>query len=389
MRVLHAYKVFRPDIDGGVVSVIALACTMMGAGIFNSILFARGRLGFGRKYDFGGVPGRAVLSLGTLFGMPIAPGFPAALWSAAQDADIVALHLPFPLNDLGALSIGSGVGLVVHWHSEIHGREFLSRAVQPFIRRTLDKADRIIVSNEAIILNSPLLLPHRTKCEVVPFGVDPEKWDPRLASTEQRMKVSRLEEKHARRIVAMGRLVSYKGFDVLLRALTEVDAHLTIIGTGAKRISLEQLASELGVSDRVTFSGYLTNDDVKTQLWAAQVFAFPSNSNAETFGIAQLEAMAAGLPIVNTWLDTAVPLVARDGMEALTVPPNDPKALSEALSRLLDDEVLAKKFGLAGKSRVREEFRGSRFVERLQKIYQDVYVSVRQRRRDRRAKRAS
>lgn len=372
MHVLHSYKVFRPDIDGGIVSVIALACSKRVPNTTSSILFARGRLGWGRKYNFDGVEGRAIASLGTFLGMPIAPGFPAALFSALRHVDLVAIHHPFPLNDFGVIGMSRRVGLVVHWHSEIYGRQLLARVLEPLTRRTLARADRIIVSNNAIVENSPLLLPHRAKCEIVPFGVDFDKWDPALAS-EAQAEVDELRGRHRRRIVALGRLVPYKGFDVLLRALADVDAHLTIIGTGTQRRSLQNLANSLGLADRVTFTGYLPNNDVRLHLWAAQVFAFPSTTNAETFGIAQLEAMAAGLPIVNTRLRTAVPLVARDGIEALTVPPGDPQALAAALSRLLDDEALAKKFGAAGQARVREEFGSHRFVDRIHAIYRAVH----------------
>jgi glycosyltransferase involved in cell wall biosynthesis len=377
MRVLHAYKVFRPDIDGGIVSVIAVACGAGDPDISSSILVARGRLGLGRRFDFGQVKARAVASLGTYLGMPIAPGFPIALSLALRHVDVVALHLPFPLNDIGIIGIPDRVGLVVHWHSEIYGRRLLVRALEPLMRRTLARADRIIISNEAIVENSALLLPHRAKCEVVPFGVDVKKWN--LNDDSQRAEADQLRQRYPRLIAALGRLVPYKGFDVLIRALTQVDAHLLIIGTGAERKALIKLAAELGVSDRVTFTGYLSNDEVKVRLWAARVFAFPSATNAETFGISQLEAMAVGLPIVNTRLATAVPRIARDGIEALTVPPRDPTALAAALTRLLDDEALAKSFGAAAQARVRDEFEDARFVARVHSIYREVFEIARAR----------
>ena len=377
MHVLHAYKVFRPEIDGGIVSVMALACGAGGPDISSSILVARGRFGLGRTYDFGPVKVRAVGSLGTYLGMPIAPGFPIALAMALRHVDVAALHLPFPLNDIGIIGIPDRVGLVVHWHSEIYGRRLLVRALEPLMRRTLARADRIIISNEAIVENSALLLPHRAKCEVVPFGVDARKWD--LTDDRERAKADELRRRYPRLIAALGRLVPYKGFDVLLRALTEVDAHLIIIGTGAERKPLAKLAASLGVSDRVTFTGYLSNEEVRIRLWAARVFAFPSATNAETFGISQLEAMAVGLPIVNTRLATAVPRIARDGIEAVTVPPRDPQALAAALTRLLDDEPLAKRLGAAAQTRVRDEFEAARFVTRVHDIYREVYEAARTR----------
>jgi glycosyltransferase involved in cell wall biosynthesis len=371
MRVLHAYKVFRPDIDGGIVSVIAIACGRSSPDLSSSILVARGRRGFGQTFDSGPAKGRAVASLGTFLGMPVAPGFPIALSAAMRQADVVALHLPFPLNDIGVIGIPDRVGLVVHWHSEIHGRRLLARGLEPLVRRTLARADRIIVSNEAIVENSTLLRPHRVKCEVVPFGIDPNKWT--LTSEAQTARSDSLRRSHPRLIVALGRLVPYKGFDVLIRALTEVDAQLIIIGTGAERRLLEKLAARLKISDRVTLTGYLHNEDVKVHLRAARVYAFPSTTDAETFGISQLEAMAVGLPIVNTSLTTAVPRVARDGIEAVTVPPGDPLALAAALTRVLDDEALAKQLGAAGQARVRDEFEDTKFVARLHAIYREVH----------------
>src|SRR5258708_36320657 len=139
-----------------------------------------------------------------------------------------------------------------------------------------------------------------------------------------------------RHIGAVGRLVGYKGYDVLVRVMQTIAGHATIIGEGPLLAELQQLAIGLGVSDRIRFAGRLTRSEIKQIFYSAQVFAFPSVTEAEAFGIVQIEAMAAGLPIVNTHLATTVPLVARHDLEALTVAPNDPQALSQALNRILD-----------------------------------------------------
>ena len=78
----------------------------------------------------------------------------------------------------------------------------------------------------------------------------------------------------------------------------------------------------------------------------ADVFVMPSVTNAETFGLVQLEAMAAGRPIVNTSLDTSVPRVARHGMEAITVSPGDSEQLGEAIDSLIADPERRRHMGL-------------------------------------------
>ena len=370
MRILHAFKIYRPELEGGVPEVIGLLTGSTVPNVENRILVAR-RFGWGYERDVNKVPVKAVASLGDLFSMPIAPTFPFALARAARNADVVVLHAPFPLNDIGImLGIPAYVRLVVHWHSDILGRRVLVRLLAPIIRRTLARADRIVVSNSSIISLSSFLKEYRDKCVVIPFGVDPDYWG-QLSQSEQ-AEVERFRTLHPRLIVATGRLVRYKGFDVLIRALREVDGTALIVGDGPQEHALRRLAGQLGVGQRLIIAGSVPRGELKIFLHAARVFAFPSITSAETFGIAQLEAMAVGLPVVNTALLTGVPLVARHGRESLTVAPNDPSALAAAINRLLDDPALAAELGQAGHRRVNEEFHHRAFVRRVMVLYDEV-----------------
>jgi glycosyltransferase involved in cell wall biosynthesis len=132
------------------------------------------------------------------------------------------------------------------------------------------------------------------------------------------------------------------------------------------------MAAELGIADRVMFLGALQRDQVKEYMHAARVLAFPSVTAAEAFGIVQLEAMSAGRPVVNTALPTAVPRVARDGKEGLTVQPDNAEALAEALCRLLDDKALAERLGAAGRLRARAEFDSALFLARTEALYSEA-----------------
>ncbi len=139
-----------------------------------------------------------------------------------------------------------------------------------------------------------------------------------------------------------------------------------------RRAELQGLAAELGVADRVCFEGRIARSRIRLLLHAAQVLAFPSVTEAEAFGLSQVEAMAAGLPIVNTQLPTTVPLVARHDQEALTVAPRDAAALAAALTRLLDDPALAARLGSAAQSRADSEFDDATYRRRISKIYADA-----------------
>jgi len=230
MRVLHAYKVYFPDSYGGIPQVIETLTGLSRRGLETSILVAR-VLGFGRSFCTDGARVRAVSSLGTVLSMPIAPIYPFVLASCARKADVVACHAPFPLADLGImLGLPRRTALVVHWHAEVLGRPLLGRLLAPLVRRTLARADRIVVSDPTILESSELLAPFAEKCAVAPYGCDSGYWG-RL-DDGQRQAVDTIRKRWPRLVVAVGRLVSYKGYDVLIRALPHVDAHAVVIGEG-------------------------------------------------------------------------------------------------------------------------------------------------------------
>ena len=373
MRILHAYKIYRPDIEGGIPAVVSSLAQASDQNISHSILCAR-RRGAARQYTIDGVPVEAVASLGTLFSTPLAPGYIPAFVRRAGSADVVIHHAPLPLNDAAILlGLPDDVGLIVYWHAEIVGYALLKCLVAPLIRRALARADRIVVSGQPMIDNSEFLRPHTEKCVVVPFGMDLDYW--RTLDASERAGADELRRRQPRHIVALGRLVGYKGYDVLVRAMQTIDGYATIVGEGPLLAELQQLATALGVSDRIRFAGHLPRSEIKQLFCSARVFAFPSVTEAEAFGIVQIEAMAAGLPIVNTHLATTVPLVARHDREALTVPPNDPHALSQALGRILDEPALAERLGAAGRERAKSEFDQAVFRARMATIYEEAVLA--------------
>jgi len=369
MRILHAYKVYLPHVYGGIPSVIAMLAMLPREGFETEVLVACER-GFGCRYKFEGVNVEAVSSIGTLMSTPLAPTYPFKLIKRARSSDIVVHHSPFPLTDFGVLLMPKESSLIVHWHAEVIGRPWLMRILTPFVRHSLKRADKIIVSDQVIVDRSPFLKEFAEKCIVVPYGCDDTYWS--ALSLEDQQAVDSLKRQYPRLVVAVGRLVSYKGYEVFLQAMQDVDAKAVIIGEGKLKADLVKLAGELGVLDRVRFLGGLAPHEVKQYIHAAGVLAFPSVTDAEAFGIVQLEAMSAGTPVVNTDLATAVPNVARDGKEGLTVPPSHPAAFAGALRRLLDQPTLAARLGEAGKERVRTEFSQSLFLSRMQEVYKEA-----------------
>lgn len=364
-KVLHAFKVYLPEVTGGIPEIIRLLATQLGWPSEINVARYRGR---GRTDFVDGVPVHRSTTLRYFWSMPLAPLYPLLLWRRMRRADVVDYHFPFPLVDLAlALWLPRRIALVVHWHSDIVAQKKALPYLGWLFRRTLRRADRILVSSQALIDHSPFLRAVAEKCVVVPFGVDLEYWGT-LDETE-RLRVEELRRRYPRLILAVGRLVPYKGFEVLIDAMARIDGRLIIAGTGQLRNRLEAQAAEFCIFDRVHFAGHIDRSELKCLLHACDVFALPSITPNETFGIAQLEAMAAGKPIVNTSLPTGVPWVARHGQEALTVTPGSAKELAVALTRLLDDPALAKSLGERGRTRAAEHFSLRRFLDETVATY--------------------
>ncbi|HUI75363.1 MAG TPA: glycosyltransferase, partial [Candidatus Acidoferrum sp.] len=93
---------------------------------------------------------------------------------------------------------------------------------------------------------------------------------------------------------------------------------------------------------------------------------------AESFGLVQVEAMAAGIPVVNTEIESGVPEVSLHGVTGITVPPGDAQALAEAVNYLLENTEMREKYGRAALARVSEEFSAERMAESTLRVYQEV-----------------
>jgi glycosyltransferase involved in cell wall biosynthesis len=162
-------------------------------------------------------------------------------------------------------------------------------------------------------------------------------------------------------------LRSWKGHRYLLEALPQ-GATLVVVGDGPQREALTAQAASLGIADRVRFAG--NQRDVVPWLQSLDVFALPSYAN-EGVPQALVQAMLAGLPCVTTHVGS-IDELAIDGETALVVPPQDVRALRQALERLLADAGLRAKLGEAARRHCEERMSYERMLDRMEAIYRDA-----------------
>jgi glycosyltransferase involved in cell wall biosynthesis len=218
---------------------------------------------------------------------------------------------------------------------------------------------------------------------VVPYGVDVQAFRPD-ASARRRI-LAEIGQRCGQEpapgtpiVLGLGRLVSKKGFDVLIAAWPQVlarqpEALLVLAGYGDLREHLERQARELGVAGRVHFTGQLERPAAADYLAGADVFALPIVSNQGVDGLpnALLEAMAAGRPIVASRV-AGVPDVIGDEREGLLVPDRHPAALAAAIGRLLADPELGRRLGFNARRRIEQDLTWERTVMRFEEVYELV-----------------
>ena len=304
---------------------------------------------------------------------PVALGMSAAIRAAASREGrdgLMHLMFPYPWGETAWLMAGSPDPSVLTYHSDIVRQRVLGAAYKPLLRRVLERVDRIIVGSPPMIEHSEVLAPYADKCRVVPFGIETERFEPTLKTLAR---ATALRDEHTRPIVLfVGRLIYYKGVDVLVRAMASVDADLVMIGSGPLEEELRTRAEACGVSDRITFVPPV--DDAELAAWyhAADVFCLPSVARSEAYGLVQLEAHASGTPVVCTDLPTGVPWVNVDGETGLVVPVGDAEALGAALARLLAGEALRTRMGARARERALESFTIETMVAGTLAVYDEV-----------------
>lgn len=189
------------------------------------------------------------------------------------------------------------------------------------------------------------------RIDVAPMGVD-------VARFQRSSPYQPFVPGGALRLVSCGRLDPNKGHADLITAIADLRAHghnatLTILGEGPARADLEALTRSLHLSQHVALPGATSEQGVIAALESSHLFALASHD--EAIGVATMEAMSMGLPVIATRVG-GVPDLVRDGVDGLLVPPRDPAAIAAAVESVASNPNRAAEMGRSGAARIRESF---------------------------------
>jgi glycosyltransferase involved in cell wall biosynthesis len=295
--------------------------------------------------------------------------------------DVIHTHHPFLLGQTAARRAEElSIPLVFTFHTQYTEythyfplpqeiiQEFLKGAIQNWLKEYMKRCQHIVIPSESMkeILVSDYGL--RDLFTVIPTGLNLEPY----RRADGKAIRSREGWQDDIVLVSMGRLAMEKNWPTLLQAAQKVhrdhpEMRLVIIGDGPEKSALQEQAAELGIAERVTFTGELLFEDIPAYLKAADLFMFASVT--ETQGLVTMEAMAAGLPVVAVDASGTRDIV-ENGKQGFLVP-NDPEALADSILRLLDSPEKMRKFQRKALQRAKA-FDMENCAKQLVKVYEQA-----------------
>lgn len=254
--------------------------------------------------------------------------------------DVIHIHLPNPLIATYFLLINANCKITLHWHSDIIKQKRLKQLYAPFEKLLIKRADKIIATSQIYAEKSESISGYLNKVSIIPNIVETEFLD-NLSETDKKQ-ISGIHKRFPGKkiIFSIGVHREYKG----LRYLVEAAQYLTneyvviIAGKGPLTNELKQKANDLDLQN-VFFIGRISDEEKKQYLWASDVYAFPSITKNEAFGIALAEALYCGLPAVTFTIEgSGVNWVNQDGLTGIEIKEFDSKKYAKALMTVSKDQ---------------------------------------------------
>lgn len=369
MKVLHFFKTYYPDSNGGIEQVIyQISEGVVSADIESHVLYLSKR----------GTKRNEVIDNHTSHSAKLDLEFASTGFSVsaffefkrlAEQVDIIHYHFPWPFMDVVHFATKVKKPCLVSYHSDIVKQKSLLKVYEPLMHKFLSSVDMIISACPNYVDSSSVLQQYASKVQVIPYGLDPSTYpEPSKHLLEGWKK--RVGERF---FLFVGGLRYYKGLEYLLEAVKITNLPVVIAGQGGLENQLKEQAKTLGLSN-VTFVGGVDDEDKVALLQLCSAFVFPSHLRSEAFGISLLEAAMYSKPMISCEIGTGTTYVNIANETGLVVPPADSNALANAMSILWEDPKLAKMYGANAKTRFDQLFTSERMASSYTNIYKELFL---------------
>lgn len=259
---------------------------------------------------------------------------------------------------------------VMTYHSDIVRQEWLGKIYGPLRNRMLESMDKIVATSPEYVESSPALSNAQLadRLRVIPLGIAEETC--RVPDDENIFRRIGLSSDEPF-FLFLGVIRYYKGLHVLIRSASRVGARIVIAGSGPDGQVLRRLADSLGVKS-VIFAGQVQEGEKIALLRRCLALVLPSNLRSEAYGMVLVEAAMFGKPMISCEIGTGTSFVNVHEKTGLVVQPENPEELAAAMNRLLNENGLADRYGLAARQRYQEVLSGDAMGRAYAKLYQGM-----------------
>ena len=369
MRILHLGKYYSP-VKGGIESTSKYIVDYL-SDYEHCVLCFNDK--FESKQDI--VDGTSVLRTSTIAvikSQPISLSYMTLLKKKIDEfqPEIIHFHYPNPLVALYILIVvPKNIKLVVHWHSDVVAQKSIHKLVKPIELKLVKRADAIITTSPLYGPASDILRLYQKKIFVIASAIEKKNFTYDDA-TER--KVKKLKAIYPYKIVFfIGRHVEYKGIRYLFDSVPHIKTpcHILIAGDGPLTEDLKKKYNY----ENIVWLGRIADEDVKSYLYASDIFAFPSVSRNEAFGLVLAEAMYCQLPAITFTIDgSGVNWVSLKSETGIEVSNSNALEFGNAIEKLLSNDALRDQYGRNAKRRVEENF----LMEIVGPQYNQLYKSL-------------
>jgi rhamnosyl/mannosyltransferase len=366
-RVTHFFKTYFPHTSGGMEEAVRQCGAYAAARGFEVTVASVGPVNETVVFQ-DGITARFHKKTAAFLSNPVSAAFAGRFFELCRNTDLLHFHFPWPTAELLAQARPLKKPALVTFQCDIHRAPFLKTLYLPFIRRFLDRMDKICVSSSALFKTTPYLAPLRHKIHQIPLFMNEQRFQG-LAPPDQPLQ----EQIGPLGPFALftGVLRWYKGLDVLLDAARQIDGHVVIVGTGplfdhlARRIENESM-------NRVHLLGFQPDRNLLWLIRQCRMIVLPSITPAEAFGQILLEGLYFGKPLISTELGTGTSFVNRHKNTGLVVQPGCSGSLARAINTLLENDRLTAWFS----QNARRHYE-THFSPQIQgKKYLDIYQTL-------------
>jgi len=367
LKVLHFYKTYYPDTFGGIEQVIyQLSEAGISYGI-SSITFSLSKRGNIDNQLNGSHYSNYANTTFELASTPFSISAINKFRRLAEQVDVIHYHFPFPFMDMLHFLCGIKKPSVVSYHSDIVKQKLALKIYTPLMDQFLKSVDCIVAASPNYAQSSFILNKYQSKVKIIPYGLDKTSY-PMPDDERKNFWKNAVGDNF---FLFIGAFRYYKGLHILLEAMAGIDYPLVIVGTGLIDDELRELVTVHNLKN-VHFVGAISDENKVALLELCYCVVFPSHLRSEAFGITLLEGAMYGKPLISCEIGTGTSFINIHKETGLVVKPNDALDLRHAMTKIWEDPVLAKNYGIKAFERYEATFTADLMMEKYMNIYKEL-----------------